>query len=60
MVDEDHVDSSPTLTFRTIYEYATESPLEELSFILEGARMNRAGGRRGDGPERTGTTLQEA
>lgn len=41
MVDEDHVDSSPTLTFRTIYEYATESPLEELSFILEGARMNR-------------------
>lgn len=41
VVDDGHVDSTPMLTFQTIYEYATESPLEELSFILEGARMNR-------------------
>lgn len=29
------------LTFRTIYEYATESPVKELNFILKAARMNR-------------------
>ncbi len=37
---DDAVDLPPPLTFRTIYDYATESPLEELTFILEGARMN--------------------
>lgn len=30
-----------SLNFRTVYEYAVESPIEELSFILEAARMNR-------------------
>ena len=29
------------LTFRKIFDYATESPLEELGFILEAARMNK-------------------
>ncbi|MEA4905394.1 MAG: L-serine ammonia-lyase, iron-sulfur-dependent, subunit alpha [Petrimonas sp.] len=34
---EDHV----PLTFRKVYEYAIESPIDELSFILEAAKMNR-------------------
>ncbi len=38
---EDNAGSTVQLNFRTVYEYAVESPLEELSFILEAARMNR-------------------
>lgn len=34
------IEIAPPLTFRTIYEFAKVSPLEELYFILEGARMN--------------------
>ena len=34
------IEIAPPLTFRTIYEFAKDSPLEELYFILEGARMN--------------------
>lgn len=30
-----------SLTFRSIYEYATTTPLSELSYILDGAKMNR-------------------
>lgn len=29
------------LTFRKVYEYAVESPIDELEFILEAAKMNR-------------------
>jgi L-cysteine desulfidase len=29
------------LTFRKVYEYAAESPIDELDFILEAAKMNR-------------------
>ncbi|WP_294081870.1 serine dehydratase subunit alpha family protein [Proteiniphilum sp. UBA5384] len=38
---EEDAENNLTLNFRTVYEYAVESPLEELSFILEAARMNR-------------------
>ncbi|OJV90838.1 MAG: hypothetical protein BGO34_21235 [Bacteroidia bacterium 44-10] len=38
---EDGEENTLPLDFRTVYEYAVESPLEELSFILEAARMNR-------------------
>ena len=38
---EDGEENTLALDFRTVYEYAVESPLEELSFILEAARMNR-------------------
>lgn len=41
MSSEDKEENSIPLSFRTVYEYAVESPLEELSFILEAARMNR-------------------
>ncbi len=40
VAEDGNEDVLPPLTFRTIYDYATESPLEELAFILEGARMN--------------------
>jgi len=30
-----------SLTFRDIFDYASESPVEELRFILDGARMNK-------------------
>lgn len=36
--EEGHVE----LTVREIYEFATTAPFEEISFILEGARMNKA------------------
>lgn len=39
--EEDKTKKSISLNFRTVYEYATESPVEELSFILEAARMNK-------------------
>ena len=32
---------APALTMRKLYEFATESPLEEIDFILEAARLNR-------------------
>lgn len=38
---EDETEDNIQLNFRTVYEYAIGSPLEELSFILEAARMNR-------------------
>ncbi len=34
-----------SLTFRKVYDYATETPIEELSFILEAAKMNREASR---------------
>ena len=37
---EEKEDAPLSLTFRMIYEYATTAPLSELSFILEGAKMN--------------------
>lgn len=40
-VNEDTAESDIRLNFRMVYQYAVESPLEELSFILEAARMNR-------------------
>lgn len=33
--------SDDALTFRKVYDFATESPIEELRFILEAAKMNR-------------------
>lgn len=38
-------DSEDALTFRKVYDFAIESPIEELSFILEAARMNREASR---------------
>ena len=41
--DEDAEDSSETkLTLRTVWEYATTAPLEELEFIKESSRLNMA------------------
>ncbi len=34
-------DTDKALTFRKVYNFATETPVDELSFILEAARMNR-------------------
>ena len=33
--------SEDALTFRRVYDFATKSPIEELSFILEAAKMNQ-------------------
>jgi L-cysteine desulfidase len=38
---DDKAGNGMPLNFRTVYEYAVESPVEELSFILEAARMNK-------------------
>lgn len=38
-------DSEDALTFRKVYDFAIESPIEELSFILEAAKMNREASR---------------
>ena len=38
---EDKVENAVPLNFRTVYQYAIESPPAELSFILEAARINR-------------------
>lgn len=38
---EQDLNSKTQLTFRKIYQYATESPIEELEFILEAAKMNK-------------------
>lgn len=35
-------EGDPQLTLATVWEYATESPLEELEFILEAKRLNKA------------------
>lgn len=37
----DDLDHNKQLTFKKIYEYAVESPLEELRFILDAAEMNK-------------------
>lgn len=41
VVESDEDDTDIKLTFEKIYEYAHESPVEELSFILDAAKMNR-------------------
>ena len=54
--EEGHVE----LTVREIYEFATTAPFEEISFILEGARMNKAvseEGLRGDYGANVGRVL---
>lgn len=35
-------DNAPKLTLATVWEYATESPIDELEFILEARRLNMA------------------
>lgn len=35
------INNKAQLTFSKIYQYATESPIEELDFILEAAKMNK-------------------
>lgn len=37
--------SEDALTFRKVYDFATESPIEELKFILEAAKMNQEASR---------------
>lgn len=32
----------PVLNMRTVYEFATETPIDEISFILEAGRMNKS------------------
>ena len=51
------------LTLRTVWEYATESPLEELEFILEARRLNKAAADeslRGEWGHCLGRTLQQS
>lgn len=38
---EDKSEDGIKLTFATIYDYATQSPLEELKYILDAANMNK-------------------
>ncbi len=38
---EEDLNNKTLLTFRKIYEYAIESPLEELEFILDATKMNK-------------------
>lgn len=35
-------DDEPVLNMRIVYDFATETPLDEISFILEAGRMNKA------------------
>ena len=35
-------DDEPQLTLRTVYDFATTAPLDEISFILQTARLNKA------------------
>lgn len=39
---ETEQDCAPDLTLRKVYEFATTAPLEEISFIVECARLNKA------------------
>lgn len=38
---KENLKNKPQLSFRKIYLYATESPIDELEFILDAARMNK-------------------
>lgn len=38
---KENLKNRPQLSFRKIYLYATESPIDELEFILDAARMNK-------------------
>lgn len=38
----EHEDAPPELTLKRVYDFATETPFEEIAFILEAARMNKA------------------
>lgn len=40
-ISEDKEDDAFQLSFEKVYEYATESPLDELRFILNAAKMNK-------------------
>jgi L-cysteine desulfidase len=40
-VDEESKNKTNNLTFRKIYDYAVTSPVEELHFILDAAKMNK-------------------
>ena len=57
-------DNKPlSLNLRTVWEYATESPLEELEFILEARRLNKAAADeslRGEWGHCLGRTLQNS
>lgn len=39
-------EEAPELTLRKVYDFAMEAPLEEISFILETARLNKAAAER--------------
>ncbi len=41
----DNNDDVPRLTFQKVYEFAADSPLDELEFILDAAKMNREASR---------------
>lgn len=40
--DRDEESADPELSLHTVYEFATTSPIEEINFILEAARLNKA------------------
>lgn len=40
-VDEESRDNTTNLTFRKVYDFAVTSPVEELRFILDAAKMNK-------------------
>lgn len=53
--------TAPELNFRTVYEFATESPIDELRFILEAKRLNLAAARqafKGDYGHSLGCTIR--
>lgn len=53
--------TAPELNFRTVYEFATESPIDELRFILEAKRLNLAATRqafKGDYGHSLGCTIR--
>lgn len=38
----EHEEAPPELTLKRVYDFAEETPFEEIAFILESARMNKA------------------
>ena len=44
---EEHADTTPALTLRKVYDFATQAPLQDISFILEAKRLNEAAARSG-------------
>jgi L-cysteine desulfidase len=60
--DKEDEDSGTTLTMRKVYDFATTAPIDEISFILKTARLNKAAAEesfKGDFGHSLGRMLQE-